>query len=98
MFNLWKPFIPVGVEGSWAPVLEKDTAGTLVKEAWYFNGAFPWVGMAICAPVIGLWYWCTDQYIVQRASARLTRKSRGRAASSPLFSSSSRCTCLSFPA
>ena len=23
--------------------------------------------MAICAPVIGLWYWCTDQYIVQRA-------------------------------
>ena len=21
----------------------------------------------ICAPVIGLWYWCTDQYIVQRA-------------------------------
>ena len=28
---------------------------------------FPWLGMAICAPVIGLWYWCTDQYIVQRA-------------------------------
>jgi len=23
--------------------------------------------MAICAPVNGLWYWCTDQYIVQRA-------------------------------
>jgi SSS family solute:Na+ symporter len=23
--------------------------------------------MAICAPIIGLWYWCTDQYIVQRA-------------------------------
>ncbi len=23
--------------------------------------------MLICAPVIGLWYWCTDQYIVQRA-------------------------------
>src|SRR5208282_644627 len=39
----------------------------VVKEAWYFNGKFPWLGMAICAPVIGLWYWCTDQYIVQRA-------------------------------
>jgi SSS family solute:Na+ symporter len=38
-----------------------------VKQAWYFNGAFPWLGMAICAPVIGLWYWCTDQYIVHRA-------------------------------
>ena len=25
--------------------------------------------MAICAPIIGLWYWCTDQYIVQRALA-----------------------------
>jgi len=35
--------------------------------AWYFNTNFPWLGMAICAPVIGLWYWCTDQYIVQRA-------------------------------
>jgi SSS family solute:Na+ symporter len=23
--------------------------------------------MLICAPIIGLWYWCTDQYIVQRA-------------------------------
>jgi SSS family solute:Na+ symporter len=67
MFNLWKPLIPAGVESSWAPVLEKNAAGTVVKEAWYFNGNYPWLGMAICAPVIGLWYWCTDQYIVQRA-------------------------------
>jgi SSS family solute:Na+ symporter len=22
--------------------------------------------MLLCAPIIGLWYWCTDQYIVQR--------------------------------
>jgi SSS family solute:Na+ symporter len=35
--------------------------------AWYFNGYFPWLGMLFCAPIIGLWYWCTDQYIVQRA-------------------------------
>ncbi len=67
MFNLWKPLLPKGVEGSWAPVLVKNAAGDIVKEAWYFNGKFPWLGMAICAPVIGLWYWCTDQYIVQRA-------------------------------
>jgi solute:Na+ symporter, SSS family len=67
MFNLWKPLTPVGVESSWAPVLERNAAGELVKQAWYFNGDFPWLGMAICAPVIGLWYWCTDQYIVQRA-------------------------------
>ncbi len=67
MFNLWKPLIPPGVEGTWAPVLEKDAAGKIVREAWYFNNNFPWLGMAICAPIIGLWYWCTDQYIVQRA-------------------------------
>ncbi len=67
MFNLWRPLIPHGVEGSWAPVLEKNAAGEIVKEAWYFNGNFPWLGMLFCAPIIGLWYWCTDQYIVQRA-------------------------------
>jgi len=67
MFNLWKPMVPPGVESTWAPVLVKNGAGQVVKEAWYFNGHFPWLGMAFCAPVIGLWYWCTDQYIVQRA-------------------------------
>jgi SSS family solute:Na+ symporter len=60
MFNLWKPLIPVGVEGTWAPV--KETT----RMAWYFNTDYPWVGMLFCAPIIGLWYWCTDQYIVQR--------------------------------
>ena len=67
MFNLWKPLIPAGVQGTWAPVMQTDAAGHVVKEAWYFNDNFPWVGMLICAPIIGLWYWCTDQYIVQRA-------------------------------
>jgi SSS family solute:Na+ symporter len=67
MFNLWKPLIPAGVEGTWAPVIEKDAIGNVVKQAWYFNGNFPWLGMLFCAPIIGLWYWCTDQYIVQRA-------------------------------
>ncbi|MGH9336354.1 MAG: sodium:solute symporter family transporter, partial [Vicinamibacteria bacterium] len=67
MFNLWKPLIPPGVEGTWAPVLERNASGELVRQAWYFNGNFPWLGMLFCAPIIGLWYWCTDQYIVQRA-------------------------------
>jgi SSS family solute:Na+ symporter len=67
MFNLWKPLIPAGVQGTWSPVLETNTAGQVVKQAWYFNGNFPWLGMLFCAPIIGLWYWCTDQYIVQRA-------------------------------
>jgi SSS family solute:Na+ symporter len=67
MFNLWKPLVPAGQTATWAPVLMKNEAGAIVKQAWYFNQNFPWLGMAICAPVIGLWYWCTDQYIVQRA-------------------------------
>jgi SSS family solute:Na+ symporter len=67
MFNLWKPLIPHGVVGTWAPVVVKDAAGAIVKQAWYFNGYYPWLGMLFCAPIIGLWYWCTDQYIVQRA-------------------------------
>src|SRR6185369_6850521 len=67
MFNLWKPLIPAGVQGTWSPVIERDVAGRVVRQAWYFNDNFPWLGMAICAPIIGLWYWCTDQYIVQRA-------------------------------
>jgi SSS family solute:Na+ symporter len=67
MFNLWKPLIPPGVEGTWAPVLERNASGAVVRQAWYFNSNFPWLGMAVCAPIIGLWYWCTDQYIVQRA-------------------------------
>lgn len=67
MFNLWKPLIPDGVQGTWAPVMETNAAGQVVKQAWYFNSYFPWLGMLFCAPIIGLWYWCTDQYIVQRA-------------------------------
>ncbi|HEY4655963.1 MAG TPA: sodium:solute symporter [Cyclobacteriaceae bacterium] len=60
MFNLWKPLVPAGVEGTWAPVRESG------RMAWYFNDNYPWLGMLFCAPIIGLWYWCTDQYIVQR--------------------------------
>ncbi len=60
MFNLWKPLVPDGVAATWAPVKEQT------RMAWYFNDNYPWVGMLFCAPIIGLWYWCTDQYIVQR--------------------------------
>jgi SSS family solute:Na+ symporter len=31
--------------------------------------AFPWLGVMIASPVVGIWYWCTDQYIVQRTLA-----------------------------
>lgn len=61
MFNLWKPLVPDGIASTWAPI--KETG----RMAWYFNDNYPWLGMLFCAPIIGLWYWTTDQYIVQRA-------------------------------
>ena len=71
MFNLWKPLVPDGMIGTWSPVMEPT------RIAWYFNGNYPWLGMLLCAPIIGLWYWTTDQYIVQRAlSARNEREAR----------------------
>lgn len=73
MFNLWKPLVPDGIEGTWAPI-KTDT-----QMAWYFNSNYPWVGMLFCAPIIGMWYWCTDQYIVQRmlGASGLTEARRG---------------------
>lgn len=37
----------------------------------------PWLGVLLASPIIGLWYWCTDQYIVQRVlSARDLKQAR----------------------
>lgn len=66
MFNLWKPIVPEGLPVEWSPVETHNDQGELTSQAWYFNGNYPWLGMLLCAPIIGLWYWCTDQYIVQR--------------------------------
>ncbi|MCA6074089.1 sodium:solute symporter [Fulvivirga sedimenti] len=30
---------------------------------------FPWTGLLFGGTVVGIWYWCTDQYIVQRTLA-----------------------------
>jgi solute:Na+ symporter, SSS family len=39
--------------------------------------ATPWLGVLLCSPIIGLWYWCTDQYIVQRVlTARGLKEAR----------------------
>ena len=43
---------------------------------------FPWTGMLFAPPIVGLWYWCTDQYIVQRT---LAGKSEGEARRGTIF-------------
>lgn len=41
---------------------------------------FPWTGIVFGAPILGIWYWCTDQYIVQRVlSAKNLDHARGGA-------------------
>ncbi|MCX6137544.1 MAG: sodium:solute symporter [Ignavibacteriales bacterium] len=41
------------------------------------NPDFPWAGILFASPIVGLWYWCTDQYIVQRClAARDERQAR----------------------
>jgi SSS family solute:Na+ symporter len=38
---------------------------------------FPWTGVLMGSAIIGFWYWCTDQYIVQRVlSGRNQREAR----------------------
>src|SRR5262245_4010601 len=42
--------------------------------------AFPWTGIFFGAPILGIWYWCTDQMIVQRAlGAKSEAHARGGA-------------------
>jgi SSS family solute:Na+ symporter len=40
---------------------------------------FPWTGIIFGAPILGVWYWCTDQHIVQRvlAAKNVTAARRG---------------------
>ncbi len=37
-------------------------------EMWHPSShpSFPWTGILFGAPILGVWYWCTDQFIVQR--------------------------------
>ena len=39
---------------------------------------FPWFGLLFGAPIVGLWYWCTDQYIVQRTLAAANQREARR--------------------
>jgi solute:Na+ symporter, SSS family len=43
---------------------------------------FPWTGIFFGAPILGIWYWCTDQVIVQRV---LSAKDEGHARAGTIF-------------
>lgn len=55
--------------GGWG-VLTAE-AGTEFFDMWKpaTDPNFPWTGILLGAPILGVWYWCTDQFIVQRVLA-----------------------------
>ncbi len=59
----------------WRPLVQ---AGSDLP--WWKNADFPWLGILIASPIIGIWYWCTDQYIVQRTLAAKNLKMARRGA------------------
>ncbi len=65
-FQLWRPLSQPAIDGQ--PAVP-----------WWKNGDFPWLGILMASPIVGIWYWCTDQYIVQRtlAAKNLTAARRG---------------------
>lgn len=46
------------------------------------DAAFPSTGIFFGAPILGVWYWCTDQVMVQRV---LSAKSEGHAKAATIF-------------
>ena len=57
----------------WRPIVQEGIP-------WWKNNDFPWLGIMIASPVVGIWYWCTDQYIVQRTLAANSLKDARRGA------------------
>ncbi|NBC82416.1 MAG: sodium/solute symporter [Bacteroidetes bacterium] len=59
--------------GGWGELMEitranttdyGDSMASLIRSAK--DPEFPWTGVILGSAIIGFWYWCTDQYIVQR--------------------------------
>ncbi len=46
------------------------------------HAEFPWTGIFLGAPILGIWYWCTDQVIVQRV---LSARDEGHAKAGTIF-------------
>ncbi len=59
-------FIGLSEIGGWNTMY--DAAGSSFFSLWkpMSDPDFPWTGIVFGAPILGVWYWCTDQFIVQR--------------------------------
>jgi len=65
--------------GGWGNMYE--VAGSSFFTLWkpMSDPDFPWTGILLGAPILGVWYWCTDQFIVQRvlSAANIDQARRG---------------------
>lgn len=53
-----------------------DSMTTLMRSGK--DAAFPWYGALFGSAIIGFWYWCTDQFIVQRVLSGKNQKESRR--------------------
>ena len=62
-------FVGLNAAGGWSNVKASLPEGYM--NMWRPNSDenFPWLPLVITSSIVGMWYWCTDQYIVQRVLA-----------------------------
>lgn len=77
-------YIGLSKLGGWGELVTMAKANSEQFALWrpLSDPSFPWLGVLIASPIIGIWYWCTDQYIVQRT---LTAKDLATARRGALF-------------
>ena len=62
-------FVGLQAVGGWSEVKASLPAGYLDMWRPASDPDFPWPSLVITSTIVGTWYWCTDQYIVQRVLA-----------------------------
>ncbi len=62
-------FIGLNSVGGWSGMKEALEPGYLNMWRPASDPDFPWPSLVITSTIVGMWYWCTDQYIVQRVLA-----------------------------
>ncbi|MEZ4271592.1 MAG: sodium:solute symporter [Myxococcota bacterium] len=55
--------------GGWEAMVQNAGADFFTLWKPISDPDFPWTGILFGAPILGVWYWCTDQFIVQRVLA-----------------------------
>src|SRR6186997_29166 len=64
--------------GGWGTLMESVPKEKLNMFLPLSDPDFPWAGILFASPIVGLWYWCTDQHIVQRCLAARNEKEARR--------------------